>query len=908
MLPDRAGNDFEFASPLALKDLEELRFYLEDYVALPVGEFGAKGERVANEKLKAWGEALFATVFGEPQRRDAYTEVRGALGRGERVEVAVRSENARFLALPWELLRAPGEEPLALRVAAFDRSLPASGAARSFADAGDGLRVLMVITRPHGRRDVRYQIIARPLFRQVESSKANVKIEVLRPPTFQTFRSALKAAKDVGRPYHVVHFDGHGTFGVKVEPAQMQSALHFYDVKGAPQGYLLFERADGSKDGDLIPATGFAEALEAGGVPVVVLNACRSGQIASADDAGAEASVATQLLHTRAASVVAMSHSVYAVAAAAFMTAFYEQLFQGKSVGEAVSEGRKALRVTGNDLRPSLGKDLPLQDWMVPVHYARASLTLPGIKAENRTERSAPEAIRELLHVQGRAGTSVQDPLAAEGGAFFGRDWEFFELEGAIRGPRRVVLHGVGGTGKTELAKGFARWLRVSHGIDHPGLVFFHSFEPGVATFGLDGVLVAILNQLGVADLYRIAPDLETRRQLVLKLLSEHRALLIWDNFESVASMPEVGQATPPLNEAGKEEIRSFVAALASTQSALIVTSRSREEWLGGTELVRLEVKGLPEDDAKLYASHLLSGRAAAIASRDTDLAPPRGAQSYPKLLAFLEGHPLSLRLMLPHLEKVSPTELLQGLQGLRALPAGFEAGAGRLQSLGASIYYSFRHLPPEDQARLPVLALFEQVVSAPVLGIFSDLETTPQRFRGLDTEGWTALLQRCAGLGLMSDLRLSLYRLHPALPHYLSAFWRAAAGEGHAAEREAALRSLIEAHAPYGSFLNEQIATGRAELAFALVRGQRAMLGAMLEAALERGMYNEAQAIIEPLDDWWNAAGLTAEAGGLGRPGDRRLRGACRRSAGDGDAGRQPVAVRQGQRGQPGDPGAQAG
>src|SRR5262249_50600101 len=163
---------------------------------LPVGEYAVQGERIGGEKLKAWGEALFAAVFGEPKRREAYTEARSALNRGERVEVAVRSENARFLALPWELLRAPGEEPLALRAGASGRSLRVPGQVRSLADAGDGLRVLMVTPRPQGRKDVRYQIIARPLSRQVELSKANVRMEVLRPPTFEAFRRQLKAAQD----------------------------------------------------------------------------------------------------------------------------------------------------------------------------------------------------------------------------------------------------------------------------------------------------------------------------------------------------------------------------------------------------------------------------------------------------------------------------------------------------------------------------------------------------------------------------------------------------------------------------------------------------------------------------------------------------------------------------------------
>ena len=55
-------------------------------------------------------------------------------------------------------------------------------------------------------------------------------------------------------------------------------------------------------------------------MPVVVLNACQSGAVGKE----LEASVATALLKAGCAAVVAMAYSVYAVAAAEFMAAFYE--------------------------------------------------------------------------------------------------------------------------------------------------------------------------------------------------------------------------------------------------------------------------------------------------------------------------------------------------------------------------------------------------------------------------------------------------------------------------------------------------------------------------------------------------------------------------------------------------------
>jgi hypothetical protein len=89
------------------------------------------------------------------------------------------------------------------------------------------------------------------------------------------------------------------------------------------------------------------------------------------------------------------------------------------------------------------------------------------------------------------------------------------------------------------------------------------------------------------ADFARVAHTTEERARLVLAALAGYRMLLIWDNFESVASMPEPGQATPPLDAARQAELKAFVEALGRTRSALLITSRSPEPWLG--EVARLE-------------------------------------------------------------------------------------------------------------------------------------------------------------------------------------------------------------------------------------------------------------------------------------------------------------------------------
>ena len=215
---------------------------------------------------------------------------------------------------------------------------------------GGKLRVLMVISRPAGAADVGYRMIARALLARLEAVRGIVEVVVLRPPTLAALCAELTAAAAVGRPYQVVHFDGHGQMFLG-------------------EGALSFESASGGEDP--VRAARIAEVLGGAAVPVVVLNACQSGAVGME----LEAAVATALLRDGVASVVAMAYRVYPVAAAEFMAAFYQRLFVGGTVGSAVTAGRQQLYRSPR--RPSPKGELPLADWLVPVHYLRREVSFP---------------------------------------------------------------------------------------------------------------------------------------------------------------------------------------------------------------------------------------------------------------------------------------------------------------------------------------------------------------------------------------------------------------------------------------------------------------------------------------------------------------------------------------------------
>ncbi|MEE8585430.1 MAG: tetratricopeptide repeat protein [Acidobacteriota bacterium] len=842
ILPEATGGAADFQSPLSAEEREQLRWYLEDYLIAPFAVYQEQGAQIQG-RLKDWGERLFSAVFSGEDPLRAYSQAMEA----ESCELWLSSSSAAFLGLPWELLRDPKRpQPLALTLGGINRTVKAEVAASPVSQAVS-LRVLMAICRPLGRKDVPYRTVARPLLSRLEPVSGSVRLDVLRPPTFNALKKRIEEARKEGDPYQILHFDGHGAFGEL--DAGGRPDLRFRQP--SPKGYLLFETDSGDKEE--VAAEDFAGLLSESGIPLFVFNACRSGTLQA--DAGPEATVATRLLQSGAAAVVAMSYSVYAVAAAEFMAAFYEALFAGQTVSRAVAAGRLQLRRA--DRRPSPKGDLPLEDWIVPVHYARREVSFPGLKRQaERPPRSLEDTLKELRQADRAAvaASEAEDPLAAAGGRFVGRDAEFHELERALRLRRVAVIHGVGGTGKTELAKGFARWLRRTGGLDDPGIVLFHSFEPGLPSFGLGGVVGALGLHLFGPGFVREFPTPQAKRGAVLELLRRHRILLLWDNFETVHSMPDPAGLTPSLSKEELEEMRSFLNSLiAEGKGGILITSRSKESWLGDA-VHRLPLGGLERRDALELAEHLLSGRPRAREKR--------ADAAYDELLETLEGHPLSLRLMLPQLEASTAGALLEALRGEGELPQGAE-GEGRLDSLGACVRYSIQHLGEEDRRRLPVLSLFQGVADVDVLGFLSKSDEAPERFRGVEKAAWERTLNVCVEVGLLTGLGGGMYRLHPALPGYLASRWREDAADAFEDERRQARSASIGAHAVLGNWLYQQIQGGAAEVAMRLLALQRRSLSQAALMALEDGRYQDAQAVLQPLNEYWDSAGLMEEARG---------------------------------------------
>ena len=319
-----------------------------------------------------------------------------------------------------------------------------------------------------------------------------------------------------------------------------------------------------------------------------------------------------------------------------------------------------------------------------------------------------------------------------------GRDDLFYQLETAARLQHVVVLSGPGGTGKTELAKGFARWWRDTGGVDDPRLMVWHSFEAG-------GGQLRPGRGDHLAGPGRVRRGLRPSRRSAATGPGEPTA-------GPDASAAGVGQlrvspgdarpcrTTPPLDEAACEALKDFLESVRPIKERGAVASRAQEEWLGNVG--RITVEGLNRVEAAEYASYLLAPYPAAQRRRER--------RSFGELLDWLDGHPLAMRLTLPHLDTTDPDDLLADLRGTTPLPTADAPDAGRTRSLAASITYSYVHLTEQTRRLLPAVSPLYGIADENLLLLMSAAEMVPARFAHVGQQEWTAVLQDAARVGLL--------------------------------------------------------------------------------------------------------------------------------------------------------------
>lgn len=762
--------EFQFA--LTGRDREEIRWYLEDYLEYfhdPAPQIAARIE----QRMAAIGEELFRAIFGTDDARDLWATIRPHLAE---TRIEVTAGIAEATAIPWELIRDPRiNAPLALTARAFVRGQRAALAALPVAQAkADKVRILLVICRPKGSEDVPFRSVASRLIKGLSgNARAAFDLDVLRPPTYESLARVLREARDRHFPYHIVHFDGHGTYANPAELAmagRVLSNLRLDARSTGSQGFLMFEDSESFTRGEFVDGFTLGRLLAETRVSVLVLNACQSAfaqaaaqpsEVNKAGDVRAElqayGSLAQEVIDSGTAGVVAMGYSIYVVTAAQFVGELYAVLARGRTLGEAVTRARKNLADKPD--RQIAFEARPLQDWSVPVVYERAPLALwPEPQGTADIKVTLDEAAATQPGVLDKALPPRPDI------GFYGRDGTLYGLDRGFDRHPIVLLHAYAGAGKTATATEFARWYALTGGLEGP--VLFSSFERHLP-------LARLLDKIGQmfsADLKRARVPWDAitetgkRRDIALQMLSHKSILWIWDNIEPVTGFP-LGTPSEWTVEQ-QRELLEFLRAMRETKAKVLITSRRDEQaWLGDLP-IRVKIPPMPMRER----SQLVGAIAERHGRHLADLPDLRS------LLEFTQGNPLTILVAVGQIlrDGVGSQDRLEAfVASLRAGEASFadEESEGRSKSLGASLAYGFQNTFTDDEQRiLALLHLFQGFVASDVLHLIGELGegTGLAALRRLSREALAALLGRAAEIGLLIAHGPKHYSIHPALPWYL--------------------------------------------------------------------------------------------------------------------------------------------
>jgi tetratricopeptide (TPR) repeat protein len=837
--------DFSLSDP----DQADLRWYLEDYLQFPQDPAPIIAARV-EQRMAEIGKDLFFKVFHSSEdARDLWAELRPKLD-DTHVEVVTSVEGAT--AIPWELIRDPKTDvALALRAAVFARVHPQPAQRPQVPRTRSGMiRILLVICRPRANDDVPFRSVASRLIKGLsEENQANYQLDVLRPPTFEQLSKVLRRAKEEGKPYHVVHFDGHGMYA-KVDgggnAAQVLPHLHpilFTGQRTGRHGFLLFENPKHPENVALVDGPTLGNLLVECDVAVLVLNACRSAHADAAPDepdvgeapnpSGAPqpaqgpddphervralGSLAQEVMDAGVPGVVAMRYNVYVVTAAQFVADLYATLVRGQTLGAAVTMGRKQLAASPD--RTIAYDPRPLQDWCVPVVYESMPI---GLFAVRKKEDGLTITIQAGDTVSSRGSLDNNLPRPPDAG-FFGRDETLLALDRAFDTQPIVLLHAYAGSGKTSTAAEFARWYSQTDGIDGP--VLFTSFEqykplPRVLD-RIGEVFGALLEQSGI---HWLALDDANRRAVALDVLKQVPVLWIWDNVEPVSGFPK---GTPSAwSDAEQRELADFLRDARTTKARFLLTSRRDErDWLGDLPR-RIPVPAMPMQERVQLTRALAENHGYRIAD----------VEDWRPLLRFTEGNPLTITVLVGQVLRDGLTRKQQIEDFVSKLYEGTatfddEASEGRTRSLGASLSYGFDHAFSDDERKqLALLHFFQGFVDVDVLKVMGSAEADwclPE-VRGLTREAGIDLLDHAAEVGLLTSLGGGYYTIHPAVPWFFKSLFDAhfpgrasgapsedPAGEDSRACR--AMRAFVEAVGELANYYANQYVSGNRDVVAAL-------------------------------------------------------------------------------------------
>jgi len=439
---------------------------------------------------------------------------------------------------------------------------------------------------------------------------------------------------------------------------------------------------------------------------------------------------------------------------------------------------------------------------------------------------------------------------------FHGRAKELYDLERRFQTHRGVVLHAMGGMGKTSLATEAANWWTRS-GLFRDGACFI-SFEQ----FASAERVVQVLGGYIEGPSFDRAAYAE-QRERVLEHFQTKEVLMVWDNFESTLAQfqDDAPDAASPYTDEERHLLSSLFHDLTHGpgKGCILVTCRPGQTGLAGAH--KYELHGLARPDSLWLLSNILRQDDVSLEQRGLT------RENLDPLLKDLADHPLSIELVGPHLRKLSPEAIRTDFAELID-QFSQDASEFRNTSLRASLEFSRRHLSPTGRAALAWLGLFQGGVFEQVFLDVSELKP----------EDWTPIFQELQAIALIrteDDILIRdrpFLRFHPTL---------AAACDNSIADQHRVREQFVATYNALARALSQALQGSRPRIAMHVLSledancrravrwalagrqvGPAALLGEVFGTYLQvSGRPRERDAWVNMLRDAIGAGGFTEEA-----------------------------------------------
>jgi hypothetical protein len=361
------------------------------------------------------------------------------------------------------------------------------------------IRILLINSRPEDDdmlTDTDHRFFAKPLIHTVQTLGGNVTLHILKPPTFLELEHALDTASQAGRPYHVVHFDGHWVN---------------HPESGIPG--FCFEAPEMMPDSqkrkvNIIDANQLAKCMQLFKIPLVFLGTCQH-------PSNNFAQVITDMLQKGVSSIVTFPYKLMPESTTQFFQFFYLSLAGGDRITQAMLAGLKAIKSIPLKNEVFYNQAVYVYDWFVPTLIQRSD---PQLFHYVLTLEFEPNEHNDLFD-----NDELYDSPAKN---FVNRSKEFLYIERLLENDKWALIQSNSGEGKTALALEMARWFMKTSRVEQVVYVKLNY------TSTVTSILHSIGDQVIATSQSILEEEWQDYTYAVLKKIFEKRTLLIFDNME----------------------------------------------------------------------------------------------------------------------------------------------------------------------------------------------------------------------------------------------------------------------------------------------------------------------------------------------------------------------------------------